>query len=480
MRHCQSPACPWYRRPYRPEEEGGWALAHGEFGLDVIALVGALRYAEHRSIPEIHRALGARGVTIAERSVTAPLRRYEGLAALRLADHTQLRARLAPQEQGIRALAGLQPDVGHEGRWVLRDCLSGAVLLARRLLGRSEDDRVPLLRAVADALPVPIRGVISDGQQSIRNAVRRVLPDVPHQRCQFHSRREAAKAALRGRPPRHGALEEGGARGAPPRAGAGGPRGRGSGCRARLLPGGAPRADRRRSTTVVCLGAAAAPAADRHPGRPRTSGAKGGLPKELGPLQRLLERGRAATADQWPALRTAYGWVPQAAHLLANHDGRPGDAVRADYRALLATMTAQRETLGALAPAVDQFQKVTASYWPGLFHCYDVPDLPRTNNELEQSSGSARYHERRARGRKGASPGLVGRGAARVVAAVATRDHGCDEATLRPADRAAWQALRQQLATRQAARGAQRRFRRDPDGYLAALEVALSKSSLPA
>ncbi len=143
-------------------------------------------------------------------------------------------------------------------------------------------------------------------------------------------------------------------------------------------------------------------------------------------------------------------------------------------------MTAQRETLGALAPAVDQFQKVTASYWPGLFHCYDVPDLPRTNNELEQYFGSARYHERRASGRKGASPGLVVRGAVRVVAAVGTRDHCFDEVTLRPTDLAAWQALRQQLATRQAARCAQRRFRRDPDAYLAALEEALFRVSLPA
>src|SRR5215218_7975205 len=61
VRLCRDPACPWYRRPYRPEEEGGWALPHGEFGLDVIALVGALRYGEHRSVPEIHRALVARG-----------------------------------------------------------------------------------------------------------------------------------------------------------------------------------------------------------------------------------------------------------------------------------------------------------------------------------------------------------------------------------------------------------------------------------
>ena len=230
----------------------------------------------------------------------------------------------------------------------------------------------------------------------------------------------------------------------------------------------------------MCLGAQAARAAHCHPGLDRAGGRKGGLPKELGRLQRLLDRGLTATADHWPAIRTAYGWVHQAAHLLANHDDRPGDAVRAAYQTLLDAMTAGRDTLGTLAPAVDQFQKVTASYWPGLFHCYDVPDLPRTNNELEQYFGSARYHERRASGRKGASPGLVVRGAVRVVAAVASRDQRFDEVTLRPTDLAAWQALRQRLARRQAARCAQRRFRRDPDGYLAALEEALLRVGLPA
>ena len=61
VRRCQNPACPHYRQPYRPEEEGACALPHDEFGLDVIALVGALRYAEHRSVPEIHQDLVARG-----------------------------------------------------------------------------------------------------------------------------------------------------------------------------------------------------------------------------------------------------------------------------------------------------------------------------------------------------------------------------------------------------------------------------------
>ncbi|GHO41903.1 hypothetical protein KSX_00660 [Ktedonospora formicarum] len=86
VRRCRNPTCGWYHRPYRPEEEGKWALPHGEFGLDVIALVGTLRYTSHRSIPEIHQALRDRGVQIAERTVTHLLQRYEELVAVHLAD----------------------------------------------------------------------------------------------------------------------------------------------------------------------------------------------------------------------------------------------------------------------------------------------------------------------------------------------------------------------------------------------------------
>jgi hypothetical protein len=93
----------------------------------------------------------------------------------------------------ILAIDGLQPDVGHEVHWVLRDCLSGEVLLAPRLLSACEAELADLLREVQQALEVPIRGVISDGQHSIRKAVQAVLPDVPYQLCHFHYLREAAK-----------------------------------------------------------------------------------------------------------------------------------------------------------------------------------------------------------------------------------------------------------------------------------------------
>ena len=82
----------------------------------------------------------------------------------------------------------------------------------------------------------------------------------------------------------------------------------------------------------------------------------------------------------WPAIRTAYGWVHRAARLLENEEEAPGGEVRRRMEDLLAEMRDGQAAAGTLRPAVAHFLKVSASYWPGLFHCYDVPGLPRTNN----------------------------------------------------------------------------------------------------
>ena len=192
IRRCPHKDCSRYRRPYRPEAEGALALPLHEFGLDVIATIGALRYAEHKSVPEIHQALCERGVDIAQRSVTYLLERYDELLALSLTDADRLREITAREGRVILALDGLQPDVGHEVLWVLRDCLSGEVLMAKSLLSAAAEDLGALLSAVASVLPVPIAGVVSDGQRSIRRAVERTLPGVPHQLCHYHYLREAA------------------------------------------------------------------------------------------------------------------------------------------------------------------------------------------------------------------------------------------------------------------------------------------------
>ena len=190
---CHTPACPRYRISYRPEEEGAWSLPHHEFGFDVIARIGTLRFRDHRTVPEIHQALLDQGVAIAQRTVSDLLARYEELLALCLADHPQLTERLTEQGHVVLAIDGLQPDKTQDVLWVVRDCLSGAVLLARSLDSMRTADLAALLREVKDALPVPIHAVVSDAQKPIRLAVQEILPRVPHQLCQFHYLKEVAK-----------------------------------------------------------------------------------------------------------------------------------------------------------------------------------------------------------------------------------------------------------------------------------------------
>ena len=193
IRRCLNRACPHFRRPYRPEAEARLALPGHAFGLNVIAWVGTLRYAQHRSLPAIHQHLCHRGVTVAPRTVTHLLERYDELLTLSLTDTTRLQRITQTRGRVILALDGLQPDVGHEVLWVLRDCLSGEMLLARSVLSATQEDLAVLLQAVRQTVQVPIVGIVSDGQLSIRGAVAAVFPEVPHHLCHLHDLREAAK-----------------------------------------------------------------------------------------------------------------------------------------------------------------------------------------------------------------------------------------------------------------------------------------------
>jgi len=136
-------------------------------------------------------------------------------------------------------------------------------------------------------------------------------------------------------------------------------------------------------------------------------------------------------------------------------------------------MQEQKASLGVLSTAIDHFVEKTTNFAPGLFHCYDVPDLPKTNNDLEHCFGVARAHERRATGRRGAIPGVVVRGSVRLIAVVMTQHEDLQVADLQPSDYQAWRQLRIQLRYRQEARRQQFRFRKAPVAYLAALEAQL-------
>jgi hypothetical protein len=179
-------------------------------------------------------------------------------------------------------------------------------------------------------------------------------------------------------------------------------------------------------------------------------------------------------------VRVTFAWLHTAARILDNEAELGGAQVRRRLLGLSGAMQRWRSRAGDLAPVVDHFVKVTRSYSKGLFHCYDIPDLPRTNNALEQLFGSYRHHERRITGRKAATPALVVRGSVRIIAAVVTQTQTFSASDLAPRTVADWRTLRDQLEQRRYSRVLQRRFRQDPQAYLTNLEEQLLKLILPA
>jgi hypothetical protein len=190
-------------------------------------------------------------------------------------------------------------------------------------------------------------------------------------------------------------------------------------------------------------------------------------------LHQLLTKGLRATAELWPPLEHAYCFLDQAKAILANESQDSGQHIREEYLAHVARMRENLAVLGPLAEACEHFCHITDNFAAGLFHCYDLAGLPRTNNDLEHCFGVARVHERRATGRRGAIPGVVVRGSVRVMTAVKSREHLFSVEELRPRDYQRWRELRRQLQQREEARRQQWRFRKHPAAYLADIEARL-------
>jgi hypothetical protein len=101
-------------------------------------------------------------------------------------------------------------------------------------------------------------------------------------------------------------------------------------------------------------------------------------------MHTFLMKGLAETSPLWSDVEQGYAWVHRAAHILSNDDKLSATEVRQTYETLLTEMERISTPSEPLTMMLFTFRKVTASYWSGLFHCYDHADLPRTNNELEQ------------------------------------------------------------------------------------------------
>jgi hypothetical protein len=191
---CSNPACPWQRTVYRSAHAEARQVKGSGYGLDVVVRIGYLRFAEHRTREEIWGELHEQtGIQLSERHVQNLLEVYLALLRASEQDPSERLAATVEEHGGlILALDGLQPEQGNEQLWVVREVFSGAVVGAANLQQATAAHLARLLRPIA-ATGLPVLGVVSDAQESIRLAVAAVFPRVPHQLCQYHALREAAE-----------------------------------------------------------------------------------------------------------------------------------------------------------------------------------------------------------------------------------------------------------------------------------------------
>jgi hypothetical protein len=171
-------------------------LKKRQFGRDVIVHVGYRRFWYHQTMYEIHEWLTQdQHVPISQRQVLNLIGDF--LALLRAAQPAKVRHELRKLDSLVIGVDGMQPEKGNASLYIVRELQVGLTLLAENL----DDSATPTVRqqvfqpltALAQELGLRWRGVVSDAQASIRDAVVQELPGVPHQACQSHCLRKAGE-----------------------------------------------------------------------------------------------------------------------------------------------------------------------------------------------------------------------------------------------------------------------------------------------
>jgi hypothetical protein len=421
------------------------------YGYEVIAAIGWQRQTRCERFSDIHAALTQRATPI-----------QISLSQVRYLYHQQYLPLLACHERQhladlralghslglLLALDGLAPEGGEPQLWVVRELRSGLTLRSGWLSTQAEESLANFLQPIAD-LDVPIRAVVSDKQHSLVRAVARVFPHSPHQFCQLHfldnaaapiaAADEAMKITLRqivrdqvGELVRQeqaktpGILTVTG-----------------------LLPS-APAATETPPPSAAPPPTSAAPVSAHPPaaetverecivrdllrrvrylltlkGRPpfRLAGIEmfERLEEVEACVRRLVQHHPDERLTQLQVglhhalhvLRADYAEVCQAADWLEaiadvldplDQPARTGAQVRQSFENCLREIVADGQVadspcLQRLAAGLD---KVARSFAPGLFHCYDVPGLPRTNNARESEFRDLVRRLQRTTGQKGA------------------------------------------------------------------------------
>jgi hypothetical protein len=435
--HCPHRECPGHALRLLSAQGQGIAPANSTYGYDVITRIGWLRQHTFSTYEQIHAELSQR-VIISESHVR---RLYQRSYLPLLACHErrgQGRLETLAKQQGglVIALDGLQPEAGEPQLWFIRELSTGLTLrsgwLSRQTQDAFEDFLEPLLQQ-----GWPILAVLSDKQTGLEQAIANKLPTSPHQFCQAHYLRNVAKPlseadaemktelrkAVReqiGELIRRPVLRDASAQGVLTVTGILGSPLPGAAADSDESGGGA-QPQRQVDEVISCLFAHTRYLLTLK-GRPPFNLAgletyerlhrvaqvsfdllRHRLDWRLVAFYQGLQTALAPFAPRYHDLEQGAVWLRDIADIL----GPPGDPslssaqVSGWLQGYLNSLMRQDVESSLLSDFALHVKTVSQSYWPGLFHCYEVEGLSRTNNDLESHFRGTQHRLLRTTGQKG-------------------------------------------------------------------------------
>jgi len=403
------------------------------YGYDVIAQIGWQRQSEHQVFREIHTALGKR-LQISEAQVRVLYhQRYLPLLACHERQKWAQLQVVALQSGLILGLDGLAPEGGEPQLWLVRELQSGLILRSGWMSQQDQSAFVHFLQPIAD-LKLPVLAVMSDKQRGLVPAVAEVFPQAEHSFCQMHYLSNAAAPLAEADEAMKVGLRQA----------------------VRAAVGPLIRQEKEEAQGVLTVtGALPSPIEAPQPSNPSPTvpeyvaqervrivrdlcrrvryllTLKGRPPFRLAGIEMFarfhevldcLTRLIAQHSDpqlvslqiglsdalqmarsEYTSLCQAANWLEQIADCLdpENKPPRSGTQVQHELDLLLAQADAASQENPRLHSFFETIQRTTNHYASGLFHCYDMPGLPRTNNDRESDFRDLNRRLLRTTGQKG-------------------------------------------------------------------------------
>lgn len=432
-KRCENPGCA--TRQVTRYSAQWWQIAPVSctYGYDVIAQIGWQRQEDHQVFGEIHSELRKR-MQISETQVRV-LYHQRYLPLLACHERKQWDRLQAVVQQGglILELDGLAPEGGEPQLWIVREVQSGLILRSGWMSQQDQSAFVHFLQPIA-AMGLAVLAVMSDKQRGLVPAIAEVFPQSKHAFCQIHYLNNAVAPLTEADEAMKVDLRQ----------------------TVRAAVGPLIRQEKEEAQGVLTVtGVLPSPIEEPLPSRPSPVAPeciakeredivrdlcrrvrylltlKGRPPFRLAGIEmferlnevqdcltRLIARhadpqlvglhqglstALQATRAQYTPLRQAANWLEQIANCLDpdNKPTRSGAQVQHELNEVLAQADTASQGHPQLRSFFETIQRTTDHYAPGLFHCYDIPGLPRTNNARESDFRDLNRRLLRTTGQKG-------------------------------------------------------------------------------